>query len=220
VSIAWAAVRVTITGRRTSIGSVSMNANYAVCANSTRIVDCSPRWSDCAFCANGTTRRVGHPGAAQTGSNSPPAPNRKHEWGKTCLRLLKPIPHLRGDPRWASAYAAIIAGLTTPVLAGATPPNPDAELIALCAEFYRQNEVARAVPDHDEDGLDAAVEVRWEISIEIEDIEPVAPAGHKAKAGVALFLLRENYGSDGSREGSTMRFAFTALHEIAGSAVE
>jgi hypothetical protein len=43
-------------------------------------------------------------------------------------------------------------------------PDPDAEVIALCAEFHRQHEVAMALPDHDEDGLDAALGVRYDIS--------------------------------------------------------
>jgi hypothetical protein len=88
----------------------------------------------------------------------------------------------------------------------------------LCAEFHRQNEVARAVPGHDDDGLDAAIEVRWEISMEIEDIATTTEAGRAAKAGVALLLLEENYGPGGDKEGSSMRFAVAALRDIAGSA--
>jgi hypothetical protein len=60
------------------------------------------------------------------------------------------------------SVAAIVAGFTMPALAAL--PDPDAEVIALCAEFHRQHEVAMALPDHDEDGLDAALGVRYDIS--------------------------------------------------------
>jgi hypothetical protein len=104
--------------------------------------------------------------------------------------------------------AALLSGLMAPVLA--SPADPDAELIALCAEFDRQNEIVETVPiasEADFGGFEVAMDKRWKVSNEIEDIVPLTGAGLKAKAEIALALLEENYGPDGGQEGAALRFA-------------
>jgi hypothetical protein len=115
-------------------------------------------------------------------------------------------------PTRRSALGFSVAGFTTPALAGAA--KPDAEVIALCAEFHRQHEVAMALPDHDEDGLDAALGVRHDISDQILGIPAKTQAGQKAKALVALVLIEENQPLD--RMDGDMSFAYEALRDVAG----
>jgi hypothetical protein len=113
------------------------------------------------------------------------------------------------------SIAALAAGLAVPTSVGRA--HTDAELIALCADFHRQHQVVLGVGLDDDDGMDVAILARWDISNKIEDIAPVTPTGRKAKAGIALFLLEENYGPAGCKEGSSMRLAVAALRDIAGS---
>jgi hypothetical protein len=115
---------------------------------------------------------------------------------------------------WFSA-AAIVAGFAVPAIAGAPRrPDPDAEVIALCAEFHRQHEVAMALPDHDEDGLGAALDVRRDISDQILGIPAKTQSGQKAKALVALVLIEENQALD--HMDGDMSFAYEALRDVAG----
>ena len=73
---------------------------------------------------------------------------------------------------------------------GATPiPDPDAELLALCATYHRQDEMSR-----DESNLE------WEIAADatratfnhIAPMVPVTEAGHRAKAAVAVAEMDDN----------------------------
>ncbi len=114
--------------------------------------------------------------------------------------------------------AAIVAGLTAPVVASAATPGDDSGLIALCADFHRQQVVADATDDDDDDGLAAALDVRWGISDRIAKTVAHTKEGHKAKAKVAIFLLDENHGSGGSLGSGDLNFAYSVLLDMAGSA--
>jgi hypothetical protein len=66
-----------------------------------------------------------------------------------------------------------------------------------------------ATDDHD--GLAAALDVRCGISDQIEGTPTKTPAGMRAKAKVAIFLLDEN----GAVKGAHYDFAYALLVEIA-----
>ena len=84
----------------------------------------------------------------------------------------------------------------------------------MCIAFHRQNAAAQAVPSRDDDDLFAAMDRRWEISDEIQNTPATTEAGRRAKALVAVMLLRE---SDLFSSGATT-FAFATLLDIAGRA--
>jgi hypothetical protein len=129
----------------------------------------------------------------------------------------------------AGGTAALLAGAAAATVAHGAPPGvagadgPDAELIALCAAFHRQNAAVTTVADGgsyaggDEADLDDAMAERWDLSDRIQDMPTTTLAGHRAKASVAVVLLRENNGSDEFMSGDDA-FAFATLLDIAGSA--
>lgn len=120
----------------------------------------------------------------------------------------------------ADDFAAIAANMRKDTSADRDAPvtgagAPDAELLAMCIAFHRQNAAAQAVPSSDvDDDLLAAMDRRWEISDEIQDIPATTEAGRRAKALVAVVLLRE---SDLFSSGATS-FAYSTLLNIAGMA--
>ena len=84
------------------------------------------------------------------------------------------------------------------------PPNPDAGLLTLCAEFDRQHAIAhcdRPEVDDDDDDESAewkvAMNARWELEEEIVDVLPLTGAGHLAKASVAVAMIEEMTPPDG-----------------------
>ena len=92
------------------------------------------------------------------------------------------------------ALAIIAAPLALDAAAALLPaaapiPDPDAQLLALCATYRRQNEMSR-----DEGNLE------WEIAADatratfnhIAPMVPVTEAGHRAKAAVAVAELNDN----------------------------
>jgi len=102
--------------------------------------------------------------------------------------------------------------------ATATPPDgtPDAELLRLCAEFHRLQAAVNAASGGA--ALDAAMNARWTITDRIKALVPATAAGHRAKAAVAIVLLREgSVGDDGDAADSDVSFAFVVLTDLARS---
>jgi hypothetical protein len=117
----------------------------------------------------------------------------------------------------ADDFAAIAANMRKDTSADRDAPGvgasgTDAELLAMCIAFHRQNAAAQAVPSSDNDELFAAMDRRWKISDEIQNIPATTEAGRIAKALVGVVLLRE---SDLFNSGATT-FAFATLLNIAG----
>ena len=114
----------------------------------------------------------------------------------------------------ANDFAAIAANMRNDTSEMDAPGagGPDAELLAMCIAFHRQNAAAQAVRSRDDDALLDAMDRRWEISDEIQNIPATTEAGRIAKALVAIVLLRE---SDLFRSGATT-FAFATLLNVAG----
>jgi hypothetical protein len=95
------------------------------------------------------------------------------------------------------------------------PSEPDAKLLAICVAFHEQHAAAMAVAHDDENGLTAALDVRWNISDRIKDIPAATNAGRRAKAGVAVVLLHENGVAESFTDADTS-FAYAALLDISG----
>jgi hypothetical protein len=118
----------------------------------------------------------------------------------------------------ADDFAAIAANMQKDTLVDSGAPvtdsgGPDAELLAMCIAFHRQHAAAQAVPSGDvDDDLLAAMDRRWEISDEIQNIPATTEAGRRAKALVAVVLLRE---SDLFNSGAST-FAYSTLMNIVG----
>ena len=118
----------------------------------------------------------------------------------------------------ADDFAAIAANMRKDTSADRGAPGtgaggPDAELLAMCIDFHRQNAAAQPMPSNDvDDDLVAAMDRRWEISDEIQNIPATTEAGRIAKALVAVVLLRE---SNLFSSGATT-FALATLLNIAG----
>lgn len=110
---------------------------------------------------------------------------------------------------FASAAALAVAGMTA-----APPPNPDAGLLALCAEFHRQNALGY---DEANPAWEAAMEERFEVYTELEGMVPVTEAGHRAKVSVAVVLLAENDYEEFSGNPDA-RFALVTLRGLLGRA--
>jgi hypothetical protein len=109
-----------------------------------------------------------------------------------------------------TGLSAVAAGLATPTLA-IQAPNPDAELLGLCAEFHRLHAIVLT-------GADGAWEIaqdqRWGVSDALKLIPAGTAAGRVAKASVALALIRENQNLE-CMDGD-VSMAFSALVDIAG----
>ncbi len=98
-------------------------------------------------------------------------------------------------------------------VAEAVPPNPDAALLALCAEFHRLHAESRSLPDTGDRTWEDAQAERWETSDRIEDMRPATAEGHRAKATIALVLLEEQHGDDGDAD---IRFTLATLRDLLG----
>ncbi len=90
--------------------------------------------------------------------------------------------------------------------------NPDAELIALCAIFHRQQAEA-----YDEANLDweAACAAKYRTFDEIGKRTATTNAGHRAKAAVAVVMLAENH-DDGTISDPETLFALNLLSDWLG----
>jgi hypothetical protein len=93
------------------------------------------------------------------------------------------------------SVAAIIAGMTTPVLAAATAPNPDAELIAACEEAIRHDGIKDAINrgefDDDDDAADDARDAWWEAFERVETMPATTKEGVRAKARVLKLAVHD-----------------------------
>jgi hypothetical protein len=96
--------------------------------------------------------------------------------------------------------AAIVAGLTTPVLAkGVKKPDsrtgPDAELIAACEEAIRQDGIKDAINrgefGGDDDAVNAASDDWWEAFERVAEIPATAMEGVRAKARVLRLAVQD-----------------------------
>jgi hypothetical protein len=118
----------------------------------------------------------------------------------------------------AAALVATTAVVTAVAAPGASVPQrqdadgTDAELLALCAAFHEEHAAANALGQ--EEVCEAALDRRWDLSDEIQDIPATMEAGRRAKAAVAVVLLLEN-GADVSTSGDLV-FALATLRDIAG----
>ncbi len=81
---------------------------------------------------------------------------------------------------------ALVGGLIGQAPAAVPAPNPDAELLALCAEFQRLHAEGADTANPDWEKADAAA---WDAFNKIDDMTPTTEAGHRAKAGVAVKML-------------------------------
>ncbi len=78
--------------------------------------------------------------------------------------------------------AAAPAALALSGAAIAAPPDLDAELLALCATYHRQDEISRDEGNPDS-VWEAAADARHAAFMQIMPIVPITEAGHRAKAG-------------------------------------
>jgi hypothetical protein len=123
---------------------------------------------------------------------------------------------LAGSTAALLAGAAFVAAARGAPVASAVATGDDAELLALCAEFHRVHAAVIAARGYDA-LQEAALDERLDVSDEIQQMPATTLSGHRAKASVAVVLLRESNGGDGSNS-NDVDFAFDALLEIAGEA--
>jgi hypothetical protein len=97
--------------------------------------------------------------------------------------------------------AALVAGFTVPAIAGTLRrPDPDAELITLCAEAVRCEDYIAHIDQHGSSEEDcAAACIAWDRThSRVSKLQAVTLAGISAKARVLhLAVLRETVWSDG-----------------------
>ena len=112
------------------------------------------------------------------------------------------------------AAAPVALALAGPAAAAPTTHSPDAELLALCAEFHRlQSEGAdEANPAWEKANADA-----WDVFNEIDDLTPQTEAGHKAKAAVAVRMLAMFHEMEDGGQPEAV-FALNMLRDWLGSA--
>jgi hypothetical protein len=132
------------------------------------------------------------------------------------MRILRLMTIANGieAPRRGRALAMVAdEAMRLAALEPADPDNPDAELLRLCAEFHTQHAIANAPGP--EDASEDAIDYRWELSDQITTVPAQTDAGRRAKASVAVTLIREARGDNPPCEGDTA-FALAFLAEIAG----
>ena len=114
------------------------------------------------------------------------------------------------------AALAVVSGINVaqqsgiPALLPAAPPDPDAELHALCATYHRQGGMSR---DEGNPGWEAAADARHAAFMQIMPMVPITEAGHRAKAAVAVAEMDDNR-CDGEWVGDTE--ALFALDTLKG----
>ncbi len=115
------------------------------------------------------------------------------------------------DDRLLSAL--LRAAVATPPAAAPTP-HPDAELLALCADFHR---VQASYRDDDNPEWDRSGPAAHAAFVAVQGVTPATEAGHRAKGWVALAKLEENHG-DGMAGDPYAEFALTMLRDWLGEA--
>jgi hypothetical protein len=135
----------------------------------------------------------------------------------------------RADTPTNPSRRGLMAGSTAALLAGVTAAHgnashdakffaglgDDAALLALCAEFHKQDAVVGTLEWGENEPLSAALDVRWSLSNRIKSIPPTTLAGMRAKAAVGLRLLDENRGPDHDDGDADAAFAYAVLRDIA-----
>ncbi|HEY0206884.1 MAG TPA: hypothetical protein VGC15_22370 [Acetobacteraceae bacterium] len=111
----------------------------------------------------------------------------------------------------AAPAVMVLAGVAAAAPVG---PSPDAELLALCAEFQRLHAEGADEANPDWEKADAAA---WDAYNQLDDMTPITEAGHRAKAAVAVKMLAMF--NDGEMGGNPEAvFALYMLHDWLGSA--
>ena len=93
------------------------------------------------------------------------------------------------------------------------PPDPDAGLHALCAEFERLHALAYLDGN---DGWEADHHASWRIADELDGTCALTEAGHRAKGRVAVLQLNENRAHGEFIGGGDARFALNTLMDWLG----
>ena len=94
-----------------------------------------------------------------------------------------------------------------------TPPDPDAGLRALCAEFERLHALAYLEGN---DAWEADHHASWRVADELDGMCALTEAGHRAKARVAVLQLNENRANGEFIGGGDARFALNTLMDWLG----
>lgn len=97
------------------------------------------------------------------------------------------------------------------------PASPDADLLALCAEFFRINTSAEAVPD--DDALALVMEDRDTLAKRISVTRAASAAGLQAKARVGHFLMNERH-CPGTSFDDVDSYSLALLRELMVGSVE
>jgi hypothetical protein len=132
------------------------------------------------------------------------APSRRQLVGGSILAALS-----------GAAFGAAVV-LPDPGEAASALVNPDARLIALCAEFFRVDTSAEAVPD--DDGLRLIMDARDDLVQRISAIPAASAAGLQAKARVGHFLMNERQ-CPGVSFDDVDGYALALLRELMAGAV-
>ena len=93
------------------------------------------------------------------------------------------------------------------------PPDPDAGLHALCAEFERLHRLAYLEGN---DAWEADHHASWRVADELEGMCALTEAGHRAKGRVAVLQLNENRAHGEFIGSGDARFALNTLMDWLG----
>ena len=93
------------------------------------------------------------------------------------------------------------------------PPDPDAELHVLCAEFHRLHDLSYLEGNDD---WEAAQDGSWRVADKLDGMCAVTNAGHRAKARVAVAQLDTNRCNGEFLGARDARFAFNMLLDWLG----
>jgi len=139
-----------------------------------------------------------------TASATAPASTRRHVLGGAVLAALT-----------GGAFGAAVV-LPDPGEAFPSPASPDADLLALCAEFFRVDTSVEAVSD---DALSLVMEARDTLAERISVTRAASAAGLQAKARVGHFLMNERH-CPGTSFDDVDTYALTLLRELMAGSVE
>ncbi len=132
------------------------------------------------------------------------APSRRHLVGGSILAALS-----------GAAFGAAVV-LPDPGEAAPALVNPDARLIALCAEFFRFDASAEALSDDDD--MVSLIDARDDLVQRISATAAMSAAGLQAKARVGHFLMIERH-CPGEPFDDVDTYAAALLHELMAGAV-
>lgn len=95
--------------------------------------------------------------------------------------------------------------------------SPDADLVALCAEFFRLNAASSAIPD--DASFTAAMDARDTLVDRISATTALSAAGLQAKAGVGHFLMDERRVPGGSLD-DVDTYGLALMRELLAGSVD